>query len=68
MIRREQGYAAIEKKMKENHINLCSVQSKEVLGDVEMLINLGYVSLCERGTEVKFQQETETLLDEPLYV
>lgn len=41
IIRREQGYAAIEKKMKENHINLCSVQTKEVLGDVETLLNLG---------------------------
>ena len=42
VIRREQGYAAIEKKMKENHINLCSVQAKEVIGDVEMLQNLRY--------------------------
>lgn len=41
VIRREQGYAAIEKKMKENHISLCSVQNKEVLGDLEILINLG---------------------------
>ncbi|KAL4222922.1 hypothetical protein ACF0H5_018962 [Mactra antiquata] len=41
VIRREQGYAAIEKKMKENHINLCSVQNREVLGDLEMLCNLG---------------------------
>ncbi|XP_053374419.1 uncharacterized protein LOC123531447 isoform X2 [Mercenaria mercenaria] len=40
VIRREQGYAAIEKKMKENHISLCSVQNKEVLGDIEMLVNL----------------------------
>ncbi|XP_060592955.1 uncharacterized protein LOC132747561 isoform X3 [Ruditapes philippinarum] len=40
VIRREQGYAAIEKKMKENHISLCSVQNKEVLGDVEMLVNI----------------------------
>lgn len=41
VIRREQGYAAIEKKMKENHISLCSVQNKEVLGDLEILVNLG---------------------------
>lgn len=40
VIRREQGYAAIEKKMKENHINLCSVQDREVFGDVEMLVGL----------------------------
>ncbi|KAH3716697.1 hypothetical protein DPMN_059423 [Dreissena polymorpha] len=41
VIRREQGYAAIEKHMKESHINLCSVQNKEVLGDIETLLNLG---------------------------
>ncbi|KAH3718162.1 hypothetical protein DPMN_060961 [Dreissena polymorpha] len=43
VIHREQGYAAIEKHMKESHINLCSVQSKEVLGDIETLLNLWLV-------------------------
>ncbi|XP_052808059.1 uncharacterized protein LOC128236936 isoform X3 [Mya arenaria] len=41
VIRREQGYAAIEKHMKESHISLCSVQTREVLGDIESLMNLG---------------------------
>ena len=40
MIKRNEGYAAIEKHMQEKKINLCSVQAKEVLGDVETLLGL----------------------------
>lgn len=40
MIKRNEGYAAIEKHMQEKKINLCTVQEKEVLGDVETLLGL----------------------------
>ena len=42
MIRRNEGYAAIEKHMQEKKISLCTVQAKEVLGDVETLLGLRY--------------------------
>ncbi|KAL3831970.1 hypothetical protein ACJMK2_023658, partial [Sinanodonta woodiana] len=40
VIRRTEGYAAIEKKMQEKTINLCTVQGGEVVGDTELLIGL----------------------------
>lgn len=40
MIRRNDGYAAVEKWMKEKHIDLCSIQDGEVIGDTEVLMNL----------------------------
>ena len=40
MIKRNEGYAAIEKHMQEKRISLCTVQAKEVLGDVETLLGL----------------------------
>ncbi|XP_060070750.1 uncharacterized protein LOC132550677 [Ylistrum balloti] len=55
IIRREQGYAAVEKWMKEKHIELCSVQSGEVLGDIETLMNFTtYMQTvkCTANTEV----------------
>ncbi|XP_069111647.1 uncharacterized protein [Argopecten irradians] len=55
IIRREQGYAAVEKWMKEKHIELCSVQAGEVLGDIETLMNFTtYMQTvkCTANTEV----------------
>ncbi|OWF38204.1 hypothetical protein KP79_PYT19415 [Mizuhopecten yessoensis] len=55
IIRREQGYAAVEKWMKEKHIELCSVQAGEVLGDIETLMNFNtYMQTvkCTSNTEV----------------
>jgi len=34
VVRRTEGYAAIEKRMKEKHIDLCSVQRGEAIGNV----------------------------------
>lgn len=54
MIKRNEGYAAIEKHMQEKKINLCTVQEKEVLGDVETLLGLStYMQTvrCTANTE-----------------
>lgn len=55
VIRRTEGYAAMEKRMKERHIDLCSVNSGEVIGDTEILMNLStylYTIKCTANTEV----------------
>ncbi|CAC5414930.1 unnamed protein product [Mytilus coruscus] len=55
VIRRTEGYAAIERRMKERHIDLCSVTSGEVIGDTEILMNLNtylYTVKCTANTEV----------------
>lgn len=54
MIKRNEGYAAIEKHMQEKKISLCTVQAKEVLGDVEILLGLStYMQTvrCTANTE-----------------
>lgn len=55
VIRRTEGYAAIEKRMKERHIDLCSVTAGEVIGDTEILMNLStylYTIKCTANTDV----------------
>ncbi|XP_076093294.1 uncharacterized protein LOC143064386 isoform X3 [Mytilus galloprovincialis] len=55
VIRRTEGYAAIERRMKERHIDLCSVTAGEVIGDTEILMNLStylYTVKCTANTEV----------------
>lgn len=45
----------MEKRMKERHIDLCSVNSGEVIGDTEILMNLStylYTIKCTANTEV----------------
>ncbi|XP_062574423.1 uncharacterized protein LOC134236258 [Saccostrea cucullata] len=55
VIRRTEGYAAVEKRMKERHIDLCSIQEREVIGDIEILNNLStymHTVKCTANTEV----------------
>nr|XP_022306331.1 uncharacterized protein LOC111112810 isoform X5 [Crassostrea virginica] len=55
VIRRTEGYAAVEKRMKERHVDLCSIQDREVLGDIEILNNLStymHTVKCTANTEV----------------
>lgn len=55
VIRRTEGYAAVEKYMKERHVDLCSIQDREVLGDIEILNNLStymHTVKCTANTEV----------------
>ncbi|KAK3108775.1 hypothetical protein FSP39_015348 [Pinctada imbricata] len=54
-IRIEEGYPAIEKRMKEKHVLLCSVQKHEVIGDIELLMNLDthvQTITCTANTDV----------------
>ncbi|KAK3600727.1 hypothetical protein CHS0354_027222 [Potamilus streckersoni] len=55
VIRRTEGYAAIEKRMQEKTINLCTVQGGEVIGDTELLVGLTthmQTVRCTANTEV----------------
>lgn len=55
VIRRTEGYAAVERRMKERHIDLCSVATGEVIGDTEILMNLStylHTIKCTANTDV----------------
>ncbi|XP_048755918.2 uncharacterized protein LOC125666724 isoform X5 [Ostrea edulis] len=55
VIRRTEGYAAVEKRMKERHVDLCSIQDREILGDIEIYNNLStymHTVKCTANTEV----------------
>ncbi|XP_064621913.1 uncharacterized protein LOC135484417 isoform X2 [Lineus longissimus] len=54
-VRRREGYAAAEKKMVYRKIDLCFVEEMEVIGDIEMVLNLPtymHTIQCTANTEV----------------
>jgi hypothetical protein len=59
VVRRTEGYAAIEKMMHDRSVCLCSVQKGEIIGDAELVQGLRtYMStvVCTANTQVSLIQ------------